>query len=348
MRELILKNIEYIDFRVLAILFCLMLIVRGLQEQGLFEKIAKSLLNTINNNRGLYIILILICFFTSMFITNDVALITFVPFTIFTLQKCGKTKDYIRFIVGETLAANLGSMLTPIGNPQNLYLFSKFNMSLSQFLSVTFPITLISLVLLILSSLLIKPEILQIKAEPIETSISKFDFTVYLILFLLSMLVVLRILDYKIVFFITVLTIILLQKFSLFTKVDYTLLLTFIILFILVGNLSAYKPLQDFLGNIMIGREILVAFVSSQILSNVPAAVLLSNFTNQAELLLVGVSIGGLGTLIASMASLISFKAYNKTEDSHPIRYILQFTLYNLLFIIALLAFALFFYYNSK
>ncbi len=329
--------ISYLNLRVLALLFCLMAVVAGFQKTGLFLLMADKLFQRATTVRSLSFILILLCFFSSMWITNDVALITFVPFAIMVLTIAKQRNYIIRIIVLQTIAANLGSMLTPIGNPQNLYLYMKYDISIINFLKITFPYTAVSFVLLFICILLIKKEPLasvmtsKSEADALKTSL----IILYGLLFIISLACVLRLLDYRITF-ILVLSVIFLFDRSILKRIDYCLLLTFICFFIFVGNIGQIEVIKDFLAELITGRELFVAILSSQIISNVPAAALLSAFTSQYKAILLGTDIGGLGTLIASLASLISYKFYCRTEDAKPGRYLLLFTGYNLAFLFVL------------
>lgn len=328
--------LDYIDFRTLGLLFCLMSVMAGLNNLGVFKLIAEKMLSKVKSITGISLILSLLCFFSSMVITNDVALITFIPFTITTLKLSGRMDKLIWIVTTETIAANLGSMITPIGNPQNLYLFSAFNMSIGDFLTTILPYALLSLFLVVISCLIAGKG--KINSEQIENKycFSKLLIGVFLSLFILSLLTVFRVIPYVITVIITIITLLIFDKKTIL-KVDYSLLFTFVFLFIFIGNLGEIKPISDFLKNIVNGNEVIVGIVSSQVFSNVPAAILLSNFTENAKDLLIGVNLGGLGTLIASMASLISFKFVVKEKVSTG-KYILTFTILNIIFLIFNLA----------
>ena len=323
--------IDYIDFRTLALLFCLMAVMAGFNKLGIFRMLASKLLSFAKDSRSLCLILSLLCFFSSMVITNDVALITFVPFSIIILTLSNKPHLLIPLVTLETVAANLGSMLTPIGNPQNLFLFSSFEMKTAVFFRVLLPYALLSLSLTVISAFFIKKEKLEFAPE---ADAGKTDIrlcTVYLVLFFAALLTVFRVIPYMITLAVSVIAILISDRKTL-AKVDYSLLLTFTFLFIFIGNLKNIAPVSDFLRSIVGGNEVLVGIASSQIFSNVPAAILLSGFTENAADLLVGVNLGGLGTLIASMASLISFK-YVIKENVSAGKYILIFTAVNLVFL---------------
>ena len=328
---------EYIDFRTIALLFCLMTVMAGLKRMGVFKALAQSLLKKTNTFCGLCLILCLLCFFSSMLITNDVSLITFVPFSLITLRLSGKTDKMIPLITLETVAANLGSMVTPIGNPQNLFLFSAFNMSASEFFPTILPYGALSLVLILASAFFMgkgKSEIIKENTDNEKHDTKKY--VLYGALFLLALLTVFRIIPYPVVFAVTLLGVLILDRQTL-KKVDYSLLATFVFLFIFIGNLGRIEPVREFLSSIIASNEVLVGVLASQVFSNVPAAVLLSGFTKNAADLLIGVNIGGLGTLIASMASLISFKFISR-ENVSKASYLLIFTVVNVLFLAANLA----------
>ena len=344
--------LSYIDFRVLVLLFCLMSVVAGFNKTGLFLKLSESLLHKTGNTRSLCFILILLCFFSSMWITNDVALITFVPFAILLLTMAGKTGLLIFVVVMQTIAANLGSMLTPVGNPQNLYLYSYYNIPVQDFFKITLPMTAASFLLLSLSVLLIRKEPLKavLKEELPYPTVTAPDGSslrstsgltlMYGILFLLCLLSVVRLVDFRLILGI-VLTAILIFDREIIRMVDYSLLLTFVCFFLFVGNIGNIPAAKDFLAILLKGRELPVAVAVSQVISNVPAAVLLSAFTENSKALVLGTNLGGLGTLVASLASLISYKLYCRSDGAKPLKYLGVFTLYNIIFL-ALLSVLLF------
>lgn len=323
--------IDYIDVKTLALLFCLMAIMAGLKALGIFDSVAKSLLKLAKRSYQLYLILVLLCFFSSMLITNDVALITFVPFTIITLKMANQQKRLIYIVVMETISANLGSMLTPIGNPQNLFLFSAFNMSVGEFFGTILPYSLLSLVLLVIGCAFAGRDEITSSNEAVKIEKKPYLIGIYAVLFVLSILSVFKILPYQILFCIVVLSMLIFDR-KCFKGIDYSLLFTFVFLFIFIGNLGKIGAVSDFLHKIVVGNEVLVGIASSQVFSNVPACVLLAGFTQNASDLLIGVNLGGLGTLIASMASLISYKLVQK-ESVKGAKYLLVFTALNILFL---------------
>ncbi len=325
------EYVDYIDFRTLALLFCLMAVMAGFNKLGIFRMLAAKLLGFATDSRSLCLILSLLCFFSSMIITNDVALITFVPFSVIILNLSGKTGLLIPLVTLETVAANLGSMLTPIGNPQNLYLFSSFEMKTSDFFKVLLPYAVLSLILTVISVFFVKKEKLEFNAETETNNINIKLCVIYAVLFAVALLTVFRVIHYIITLAVSLLAIVIFDRKTL-AKVDYSLLLTFTFLFVFIGNLKNIVPVSDFLRSIVSGNEVLVGVASSQIFSNVPAALLLSGFTKNVADLLIGVNLGGLGTLIASMASLISFK-YVVKENVSAGKYISVFSAVNIVYL---------------
>ncbi|MBR5420670.1 MAG: citrate transporter [Lachnospiraceae bacterium] len=333
--------IDYIDYRTLCILLCLMITMAGLQKLLLFRQIGECLVRRMSSIRGVVVILMFLCFFSSMWITNDVALITFVSFSITTLTLAKRKDLYIPVIVLDTVAANLGSMLTPLGNPQNLYLYSKAGLSFLSFIGMMLPYTLLSLLLLVIATLIfVKKEALEAPAKNTyrRSRRDKALMVLYLLYFLLSLLAVVRLMDYRIVFFL-ILGSVLLTDRRVLRNPDYSLLFTFIFLFVFIGNMKRIPALNDLLYELIRQREVMVSVILSQFISNVPTAILCSGFTERIPELIIGTNLGGLGTLIASMASLISFKQYGYVEGSDKKRYLALFTVMNLVFLAILLLF---------
>lgn len=325
---------DYIDFRVLFLLFSLMLVVSGFQSAGTLSALSHALLRRVKTARGVVLCLVLLCFFAAMLITNDVALLTFVPLSVLLLKNAGLTALTARTVILQTIAANLGSMLTPIGNPQNLYLYAVSGMGLSEFIGTLLPYTVLSFLLLLVFCLFTKP--VAVHALPQDASpLQKRTQLLCILLFAFCLLSVLRVVDSALAAVVVAAVFLLYDRRQLL-RVDYGLLLTFVCFFIFIGNMGSIAPVRDFLQSFIRSREMLTGALLSQIISNVPAAVLLSAFTQNYKALLIGVNIGGLGTLIASLASLISYKLYAQSENAAPKRYMVQFTAYNLAFFLIL------------
>lgn len=454
------EYLSYINWRTLILLFCLMAVVAGFAKAGVFRYISRKLSQRMKDTRRLSVGFMLLCFLLSMFVTNDVALVTVVPLTLLTMMGCSE-KAKIQTLVQETIAANLGSMLTPFGNPQNLYLTSYYGIGMGEFLRLMLPYTGVALVILLLQTLISPKEGLGGRAREAgtpeggarEAAISEREareagipegrakgagtperearkagisegrvkeaaipeggareagipegraeeagisergasdagvpegrakgavtpegkkreaaslyesgenltgkdemyeealrekllrskgrlvsILLYGILFIVSMFSVARILDYRILFGIILITILVYDR-SVLRNVNYTLLLTFVSFFVLIGNLGAMTQIQAALTQMIEGRELMTAILSSQIISNVPAAVLLSGFTDQGKALIVGTDLGGLGTLIASMASIITFQLYSLESGAKKGKYLLTFTLWNVIDLVIL------------
>lgn len=344
-----MQYLSYIDYRVLALLFCLMTVMEGFKSTGFFAAVAGKLLEKVKTFRQLYLVLVFLCFFTSMWITNDVALLTFVPFTVLVLRMTGLEQEMIPVIVLQTIAANLGSMTTPVGNPQNLYLYSISGMGIGAFLQIMGPLTLISAGLIFLICLIHKdfPIRQGMLGKEIVGVRKAGENQVLAVLFFISLLSVFRILSWQLLLLIVLASCIGIKAFCkekyLPLKADFGLLLTFVAFFIFIGNMGRICVVREVLSQVLNGRELLISFLCSQMISNVPAAILLSGFTQEYRGLLQGVNIGGLGTLIASLASLISYKFFAAESEQTPAtgtrgRYMLTFTIWNVGMALVLLA----------
>ncbi len=333
--------LTYPDYRTLALLFCLMIIVAGLQSLGVFRLLGQSLLSRAGSLRGLSLVLVLLCFFSSMVITNDVTLITFVPFTLLVFRMIGKGDRVLTLVVLETLAANLGSMATPIGNPQNLYLFSVSGLSAGQFALAVLPYAGLSLLLLVAALLIQKNE--PLAPPPVEDASMVENLPRRMVPFLgllaLCLLVVFRVLPYQLAL-VCVIGVIALVDRKLFGRVDYYLLFTFLFFFIFIGNLKRVPGLNSLLLSLVQGHELLAGILASQVISNVPAAILLSGFTQNFSTLITAVNLGGLGTLIASLASLIAFKFYAAEYPTRKGVFLRSFTVWNFGILLVLTAVA--------
>lgn len=338
------QYVEYINFRVLALLFCLMLIVAALARIGTFDVLTKKLLSRVRTYRGISLLMSLMAFFMSMLLTNDVSLVTLVPFAIMVLSPFGENRKLMFTLIIMTVAANLGSMLTPIGNPQNLYLYEKYSIAIGDFFLLMLPYAAISLILVVLMTfVLVKgKEKLEEDDKPEIRSISKVKLVIYVLLFILNIMTVIGILDYYISLAVTI-VVMLITDFRAFLKVDYNLLLTFIFFFILIGNIGRIDAITGMLSGLVSGYPVPAAILSSQIISNVPAAMLLSAFTDDGRSLVIGSNLGGLGTVIASMASLITYRFHsfyakeeNLKSQGKEGNYLLSFSVINVIMLMIL------------
>ena len=332
------QYMSYVDWHTLILLFCLMAVMAGFQKLKFFQNIGMMLLSYVKNSRELMLILVFLPFFFSMLITNDVALITFVPFALVILRMAKQEKLVVAVIVLQTIAANLGSMLTPIGNPQNLYLYAKSGMRLMDFVMLLLPYTLLSALGLFVMIVIHKPVALDatvLQNRNAEVMDQK-GLLIYIGMFMLCLLSIAKVLEP--IYLMGIICIVLwIVDREIFKLVDYTLLGTFIGFFVFIGNMGRMESFRQMLESVMAGQEVMVAVLSSQVISNVPAALLLSGFTNKWDALIIGTNLGGLGTLIASMASLISFKQIAKQYPSQKGRYFTYFTVGNVIMLFILL-----------
>ena len=326
----------YIDFRTLALLYALMLVVAGLRNAGVFTHLAHLVCVRAKTARGMGMLLVAMTFFSSMLITNDVALLTFVPFAVVLLGMTGRRHDLILIVVLQTVAANLGSMLTPVGNPQNLYLYSYYDLGAAEFFRITAPIWVLSLVLTLLLCLALPRAALDVEMGE-EPGMDRKKLWLYLALFAVCLLSVFRLLPWPAMLLLVVAALLAFDR-RMLLGADFMLLLTFVAFFVFAGNLARLEAVDRLLRQMLSGREYLTALLASQVISNVPAALLLSGFTDNARDLLLGVDVGGLGTPIASLASLISLKLYSRSRGAHTGRYLLVFTAVNVLLLAILSA----------
>lgn len=314
-----------IDFKVILSLFNLMIISLAFAKYNLLEYIARYLLTLVKTRRSLGFMMILVSATLGMLITNDVALITIVPITI-SIAKYAEFNPY-KIIALEAIAANIGSSLTPFGNPQNLYLYSFYHISTTDFIKIVLPIVLIGLICLVIINFTISNKELKVPEITIIIK-NKKRVLLYSLLFLLVLLSVLRVLDYILITLLVGIAVIIMDR-TLILKVDYFLLGTFVCFFIFVDNVARLNVINSFIGGLLDKPMVVygTSVILSQGISNVPTAVLLSGFTNYYEALLLGVSVGGLGTLVASLANLIAYKYYVKFYSKKS--YLIYFTLMN-------------------
>ena len=334
------EYLGYFDFKTLACLFCVLAVVCALRNIRFFYTLAKAIVRKFRNARLAILVLVYITFIGSMLIANDMALLTFLPLGYFILHTTGKEKYLAFTFIMQNIAANLGGMLTPFGNPQNLYLYSKFNIPDVEFVSIMLPPFIVAVLLITACCLIF------VKSEPLEiqekaASLPVWRVITYLGLFAISILMVFRFMPYWIGLIIIPIALLLLDRQALL-QVDYGLLFTFVFFFIFAGNMGRIEAVRSFFSYLLSINTLVFSAMSCQFISNVPSAILLSQFTDNYRELLLGVNIGGAGTLIASLASLITFKEYSKQDPKHIVSYILKFTAFNFAFLIILTVFCYF------
>lgn len=329
------EYLGYFDFKTLSCLFCVLAVVCALRNIRFFYTIAKAIVRRFKTAKSAILALVYITFIGSMLIANDMALLTFLPLGYFVLHTTGKEKYLAFTFIMQNIAANLGGMLTPFGNPQNLYLYSKFNIPDAEFVSIMFLPFVIAIILITLCCLLfVKSEPLVIEEKAASLPIART--VIYLALFALSILIVFKSIPYWLGLIIIPIALLIMDREALL-QVDYGLLLTFVFFFIFAGNMSRMEPIREFFSYLLEQNTLVFSALSCQVISNVPSAILLSQFTENYRELLLGVNIGGAGTLIASLASLITFKEYTKQDPKHTLGYIVKFSAYNFAFLIILI-----------
>lgn len=334
------KNyLGYFDFKTLSCLFTTLAVICALKNIKFFYIIARKIVSVFKTTKICVLVLVYITFLGSMLLANDMALLTFLPLGFFVLSSTGKEKYMPFTFIMQNIAANLGGMLTPFGNPQNLYLYSRFSINTGEFMSIMLPSFVLSVTLITICCLaFVKSEPLTINNESVKLPIART--VIYLLLFALSIIVIFRLIPYLVALIVVPLVILFMDRRALL-KVDYPLLLTFVFFFIFSGNMARIGAVQSFFSWLLEKSTLIFSTLSCQVISNVPSAILLSQFTNDYRNLLIGVNIGGVGTLISSLASLITLREYLNHNPKGAKKYILLFTLFNFGFLIILLGFNL-------
>jgi len=336
------EYLGYFDVKTLTCLFCVLAVVCALKNVNFFYLLARKVVELFKNARMSVLVLVYITFIGSMLIANDMALLTFLPLGYLVLSATGKEKYMAFTFIMQNIAANLGGMLTPFGNPQNLYLYSKYEIPTGEFMAIMLPPFLLSIALITLSCLVF------VKAEPLSLPAEKAEFhpkktAVYLLLFALSIAIVFRGIPYGVGLIVIPAFLIFMDRKAL-RMVDYPLLLTFVFFFIFAGNMARIEAVRSLFSMLLEKSTLLFSVLSCQVISNVPSAILLSQFTDNYRELLVGVNIGGAGTLIASLASLITFREYVKHNPKKTLSYVALFSAFNFGFLAILTAFMMIFY----
>lgn len=333
------QYLGYFDFKTLTCLFCVLAVVCALKNMKFFYMLARKVVQLFKNARLSVLALVYITFIGSMLIANDMALLTFLPLGYFVLTSTDKTKYMAFTFIMQNIAANLGGMLTPFGNPQNLYLYSKFAIPNLKFMAIMAPPFILSIAIItICCFIFVKPEPLRLDDEKI--SLNPKRTVLYLLLFALSIAIVFRGVPYYIGLIIIPAVLLFADRKAL-KKVDYPLLLTFVFFFIFSGNMARIDIIKNFFDNLLEKSTLLVSIISCQFISNVPSAILLSQFTENYKDLLLGVNIGGVGTLISSLASLITFREYTKHNPGKTFFYICMFLAFNFAFLVTLTGFTI-------
>ena len=326
---------DYFDLDTLSCLFCTLAVVSALKRRRFFEWLAVKIVTAFGNMRRVTFALVFVTYFGSMIMANDMALITFLPLGWLVLSSCGKTKYTAFVFVMQNVAANLGGMLTPFGNPQNLYLYSFFEIGAGEFFAIMAIPFAVAFVLIAGTCLVVKPEPIRLETHP-EPAPPVWRMIVYFVLFALSVMIVFRVFPYYVGLIVVTVALALLEP-KCFLRVDYGLLLTFCAFFVFSGNLARIPAVRDLLASVVAMSPLLVGTATCQVISNVPSAVLLSRFTTDYRHLLIAVNIGGLGTPVSSLASLITLGEYRKREPGKTLRYLGLFSLINFSYLAVLI-----------
>ena len=333
------EYLNYFDVKTLTCLFCVLAVVCALKNIQFFYILAKKIVQLFRNARVAVLALVYITFIGSMLIANDMALLTFLPLGFLVLDTTGKRKYMAFTYIMQNIAANLGGMLTPFGNPQNLYLYSKFEIPTVEFMAIMAPPFVISVVLITACCLVfVKPEPLQMSDDPVRLPVGRT--ALYLGLFALSIAIVFRGIPYGIGLAVIPAVLLFADRKAL-KMVDYPLLLTFVFFFVFAGNMARIQPVRQLFSWLLNKSTLIFGVLSCQVISNVPSAILLSQFTENYRELLLGVNIGGVGTLISSLASLITFREYTQRNPGKTVHYVLLFSAFNFAFLILLTVFAM-------
>lgn len=327
------QYLSYFDFKTLSCLFCVLAVVCALKNINFFYILAQKIVKSCKDTRRSILTLVYITFIGSMLIANDMALLTFLPLGYFVLNSTHKEKYMAFTFIMQNIAANLGGMLTPFGNPQNLYLYTKYNIADDEFVRIMFPPFIIAVILITVCCLFVKKEPMEVhehreKLDPKRT-------VLYAVLFVLAIAIVFRGIPYYIGLIVIPVVLLFADRKAL-KMVDYPLLLTFVAFFIFAGNMARIEAVKNLFDYLLNQSTLIFSVLSCQIISNVPSAILLSQFTENYQELLVGVNIGGAGTLIASLASLITFREYSKHNPKGIRGYIGLFSVFNFGFLIIL------------
>lgn len=329
------EYLGYFDLQTLACLFCTLAVVAAFKNIRFFEWLADVIVRRFKNMRNIVLALVFVTYFGSMIMANDMALITFLPLGYFVLESCGNRKLTAFTFIMQNIAANLGGMLTPFGNPQNLYLYSFYSIGAGEFFRIMALPFAVAFVLILGVCLFVKPQGAQVLSRPHKAP-SVWRSVAYAALFALSVLIVFDVFPYY-WGLLAVAVCLLILDFRAVLRVDYGLLLTFCAFFVFSGNMARIPAVRDFLGGLIALDPLAFGVLSCQVISNVPSAVLLSRFTSDYASLLVAVNIGGLGTPVASLASLITLNTYRRVRPGETKKYILKFLLVNFSFLAVLI-----------
>lgn len=329
------EYLDYFDYTTLICLFCMLVVVAGLKSTNVFELVSRKLIGMFKTKRDVIYALVFGTFFFDMIVANDMSLITFLPLTYIVLHSTGND-EYLAFtFIMQTIAANMGGMITPYGNPQNLYLYSYYNIPTAEFFGILVRQSITVAVVLAICCAFVPNEPLKLKSDR-KQELNKKKLCMYIVLFVIVILTIFRIIPDEVTLALVMLTILIADK-KRFKDVDYALIATFCVFFVFSGNIARIGVIKEFIADIVAKSTMLAGIVSCQFISNVPTAIFLSKFTQNYKELLISVNIGSLGIIISSLASLITLKEYLKHQPKNFWKYLVMFTAFNTLFLVILL-----------
>lgn len=330
---------DYFDLKTLVSLFVIMLVIAAYKNLGLFEFLGAFLIRKFKNTRALTLYLVMLTYVLAIFISNDTALLTFLPLTLIVYRQCGKERYIPITIIMQNIGANLGGMIVPFGDPQSLYLYNYFNISMGEFVSIMYPSFLLALAMILIICFCVKKEEVTVGAQAVSAPDKRYT-VIYGVLFVVALLIVFRVVNYLVAGAVTLAAVLIMDRKAL-RKVDFGLLLTFAAFFVFANNMARIDVIRQFVSMLTEKNTLITAILCSQIISNVPTALFLSKFTDNYAQLLLGVNIGGTGTLVASLASLISFKIFIAAYPKSTKKYLIMYGLINLGFLAVLTVTAL-------
>ncbi|MBE5743620.1 MAG: citrate transporter [Clostridiales bacterium] len=333
------EYLNYFEYKTLIALFCMLAVVAGLKNTSVFEFVSRKLIALFKTRRAVIYTLVYGTFLFDMIVANDMSLITFLPLTFLVLHTTGNDKYLAYTFILQTVAANMGGMITPYGNPQNLYLYSFFNIGITEFFSILLPQALTVALGLFIAVLFVKNDKLQLINDE-KIVVKKKELIVYGVLFVFVILSIFRVVPHLITLALVIITI-LIVDIKRFKYVDYALLATFCVFFVFSGNIARIDAVRELIETIVTENTLIAGIVSCQFISNVPTAIFLSKFTTNYPDLLIAVNIGSLGIIISSLASLITLKEFLKHQPKKLKMYMGLFTLVNTSFLIVLMTLTL-------
>lgn len=327
------EYLHYPEYRTLVGLWCFLTVISALDRTHLVTAAAEGVVGVLRGRRTLVVGLVLLTALGSMLITNDMALLTFLPLSALALRATGDEQHLAYVFVLQTVAANLGGMITPFGSPQNLFLYQYFHLSVGQLVAVMAIPFVLSIALLVLACLRVPRG--AIRPVTSRTRVRWRPAAVHLVLFAVAVALVVRALP--VWAGLVVVAVVAVVDLQALRSVDYGLLATFVLFFVFAGNLERVPQASGVLQHLLQEHVLLWSVAGSQLISNVPTALIYAPFTDDWRALLLGVNVGGVGTVVASLASLITLRRYQLLRPGGTRAFLGLFTVVNVLFLVVLL-----------